>query len=74
MTNVPDVTDVSNLEQVARHLLEANANIEAVNNDGFTAIMISAQNGHADVCAYRLVIAFINNPMNEHSGRYRRYK
>ena len=28
--NVPDVTDVSNLEQVARHLLEAKANIEAV--------------------------------------------
>ena len=46
-----DVTDVSNLEQVARHLLEANANIEAVQNQGFTSIMLASQTGHADVHA-----------------------
>ena len=51
MTNVPDVSDVSNLEQVARHLLEANANIEAVNNEGCTAIMYCAQYGHTEVRA-----------------------
>ena len=50
--NITDVIDVTNDEQVVRHLLEAKANIEAVNNDGFTAIMICAQNGHADVRAY----------------------
>ena len=72
--NVPDVTDVSNLEQVARYLLEANANIEAKDNEGWTAIMSCAQNGHTDVCAYRLMIAFIINLINENSGRYRRYK
>ena len=54
--NIPDVTDVTNDEQVARHLLEANANIEAVNNEGWTAIMYCAQNGHVEVHACFLVI------------------
>ena len=54
--NVTDVTDVSNLEQVARHLLEANVNIEAVNNEGWTAIMYCAKNGHVEVHACFLVI------------------
>ena len=49
--NIPDVTDVTNDEQVARHLLEANANIEAVNNMGGTAITLCARNGHTDVRA-----------------------
>ena len=49
--NITDVTDVTNDEQVARHLLEANANIEAVQNQGFTSIMLASQNGHADVRA-----------------------
>ena len=53
--NVPDVTDVSNIEQVARHLLEAKANIEAVNNEGVTSLMKAAQNGHAEVV--RLLLA-----------------
>ena len=56
---VPDVTDVTNHEQVARHLLKAKANIEAKQNQGFTSLMLSSQNGHTDVCAYSLVITFI---------------
>ena len=39
-------------EQVARALLEANANIEAVNNHGFTSLMKAAQTSHELVCAY----------------------
>ena len=49
--NIPDVTDVTNDEQVARHLLEANANIEAQTAKGSTSLILSAQNGHADVRA-----------------------
>ena len=48
---VSDVTDVTNHEQVARALLEAKADIEAVSNRGGTALMLSAQNGHEQVCA-----------------------
>ena len=50
--SVINVADVSNHEQVARHLLEAKANIKAVDLLGWTAIMFASQNGHADVCAY----------------------
>ena len=50
--NTPDVTDVTNDEQVARNLLEAGANIEAALPSGHTSLMLSAQNGHADVRAY----------------------
>ena len=38
------------LEQVARALIEAKADLEKVNKDSFTALMLSAQNGHAQVC------------------------
>ena len=37
------------LEQVVRALIEANADVEKVNKDFFTALMISAQNGHDQV-------------------------
>ena len=57
--NTLDVIDVTNHEQVARHLLEAGAKVDAQNNKGWTAIMYCAQNDHADVRAYPLVIAFI---------------
>ena len=42
---------LQNHEQVTRHLLEAKANIEAKNNEGWTAIMYCAQNGHTEVRA-----------------------
>ena len=61
--NVINVTDVTNHEQVVRHLLEANANIEAVQNQGFTSIMLASQGGHADV--RRLLIGdFIHHQSN----------
>ena len=41
-----------NLEQVARILIEANANIEAVNNQCGTAIMASAAAGHEQVYSH----------------------
>ena len=50
--NIPDatdVTDVTNHEQVTRHLLKANANIEVQNTEGGTALMFAAQNGHENV-------------------------
>ena len=37
------------LEQVLRALLEAKANIEATEEDGWTALMFCAQNGHVSV-------------------------
>ena len=50
--NTLDVIDVSNHEQVTRHLLEAGAKVDAQNNNGWTSLMKAAQNGHADVRAY----------------------
>ena len=64
--NVTDVTDVSNLEQVARHLLEANANIEHALPDGFNSLLYACNNGHADVRAYSWVISFIKNLFYQH--------
>ena len=49
--NIQDVTNVTNHEQVTRHLLEAKANIEAKQNEGWTAIMFASSDGHADVRA-----------------------
>ncbi len=40
---------LQNHEQVVRHLLEAKANIEAVQNQGFTSLMLSANYGHEQV-------------------------
>ena len=37
----------------------ANANIEAVDSAGVTSLIHASNNGHADVSAYRLEIAFI---------------
>ena len=46
------VTPAPHHEQVARALIEAGADLEKVNKDSFTALMISAQNGHGtEVCA-----------------------
>ena len=73
--NIPHVTDVKNDEQVARHLLEANANVNATDEADWTALMFASQDGHADV--RRLLIGdFIHHQsnFNEHSGRQRRYK
>ena len=50
--NIPDVTDVTNHEQVTRALLEANANIEHALPDGFNSLHFACQNGHTDVLAY----------------------
>ena len=36
-------------EQVARALIENGANIEATEEDGWTALMFCAQNGHEQV-------------------------
>ena len=47
--DISDVSDVTNHEQVVRALLEANANVEAVNNEGWTALMYACQNGHSEV-------------------------
>ena len=44
------ISDITNHEQVARALLEAKANIEAVQNQGFTSLMLSAQHGYEQVC------------------------
>ena len=57
--NITDVIDVSNHEQVARHLLEAKADVNKANAKGFVALMHASQHGHADVSAYRLEISFI---------------
>ena len=45
-----DFTDVINDEQVARALLEANANVNYAKADGWTAMMSCCQNGHEQVC------------------------
>ena len=37
-------------EQVARELLVAGANIEAVEHKQWTALMFACQNGHSEVC------------------------
>ena len=42
------------LEQVLRALLENDAKADATEEDGFTALMFSAQNGH-DLCARALL-------------------
>ena len=39
------------LEQVARELLVAKANVNHQSNDGRTALMQAAQNGHEEVCS-----------------------
>ena len=40
-------------------MLEAKANVNAAEEDDYTALMFASQNGHADVCAYSWVISFI---------------
>ena len=61
--NIQDIIDVSNLEQVARHLLEANANVNATEEDDWTALMFASQNGHVDVRCI-LIVIFINHQSN----------
>ena len=41
--------DPTHLEQVALELIKANANVEAQQNEGITALMLSCQNGHLEV-------------------------
>ena len=54
-----------NHEQCARALIEAKADLEKVNKDSFTALMISAQNGHEPVRAFRLErLPLLHNPHN----------
>ena len=48
------VTFCPNHEQVALELIKTGANLEAQQNGGFTALMLSAQNGH-DLCARALI-------------------
>ena len=38
------------LDQVARELLKAKANVNHANNNGWTSLMKAAQNGHEQVC------------------------
>ena len=47
------------LEQVVRALLEAKADPEKVQAEGFTALMCAAQNGH-DLCALAMIEANAN--------------
>ena len=47
------------LDQVVRALLENDAKADATEEDGFTALMFSAQNGH-DLCALALIEANAN--------------
>ena len=42
------------LDQVARALLEAKANLEVQTNQGFTALIYAAQNGHEQVSSSRI--------------------
>ena len=42
------------LEHVARELLKAKCNVDAAADDGFTALMLSAQNGHEQVRRTRM--------------------
>ena len=44
-------------DQVTRALIEAKANIEATEEDGWTAIMFAAQNGHEPVRKLHLLIS-----------------
>ena len=61
--NVINVTDVTNHEQVTRHLLEAKANIEAQSAKGNTSLIFASQKGHTDV--RRLLIGdFIHHQSN----------
>ena len=63
VTDVSYGSDVTNHEQVARNLLEANANIEAQTNKGSTALILSAENGHDQVNAYPdLIPDFFDQP------------
>ena len=43
-----------NLDQVARELLVAGAAVDAIEEDGWTALMFAAQNGHEQVSSTRL--------------------
>ena len=51
--NIPDFTDVTNHEQVVRHLLEAGADVNKPGPQGYSYLMVAAQNGHADVRTYK---------------------
>ncbi len=51
---VSDVSDVKNHEQVVHALIEAKANVEAALPSGHTSLMLSAQNGHEQVCTHSL--------------------
>ena len=42
------------IEQVVRALLEAKANLEVQTNQGFTALIYAAQNGHEQVSSSRI--------------------
>ena len=55
------------LEQVARALLENWADLEKQTAKGFTALMLSAQNGH-DLCARALIEAKANLEAQQHQG------
>ena len=43
------VTLLPNHEQVTRNLLEKGANLEAQQNEGWTALMYACQHGHSEV-------------------------
>ena len=42
------------LDQVTRELLKAKCNVDAAANNGFTALMLSALNGHEQVRRTRM--------------------
>ena len=47
----------------ARALIEAGANIDHVDNGGWTALMTAAQDGHEAVCTFRLEhLTFVSQP------------
>ena len=53
-------------EQVAQELLKAGAGVEVQNNQGWTALMYAAQNGHEQVCCSRMLsVSSVERPKHK---------
>ena len=52
---------------MARALLVAGANVDATEEDDWTALMFSAQGGHVEVCAFKPSV----EQLQDVTGRYR---
>ena len=60
-------TSSHHLDQVARAMIEARAEVDKVGPQGFTALMLSASNGH-DLCARAMIEAGANLEAQQNAG------